>query len=94
VHAIAQTRGPGKSRGSPNHPTPILLSSPRTNGAPYQEAAFETDLPRIEASDYGGPCDRSTGAGCTNPPLTDDGVPANFYLVIDTYRRILPYAPC
>jgi hypothetical protein len=143
--------------GSPNHPTPILLSSPRTRGAPYQEAAFETDLPRIEASDYGGPCNRTTGAGCTDPPITDDGAPANFYpyfstvrkeghgrgdhgggrgclwgegsrlpntidnfggsssaefgtlnpqayyvtggggathLVIDTYRRILPYAPC
>jgi hypothetical protein len=29
---------------------------------------FEADLPRIEAADFGGICDRSTGTGCTNPP--------------------------
>lgn len=72
--------------GSPNHPTPVLFGSPTTNGAPYQEAAFETDLPRIEASDYGGTCDRTTGAGCTDPPITDDGVPADFYPYYSTVR--------
>jgi hypothetical protein len=41
--------------------------------------AFETDLPRIEASDLGGSCDRTTGAGCTRIPVTDDGQPAAFY---------------
>ena len=29
---------------------------------------FEADLPRIEAADFGGICDRNTGAGCVNPP--------------------------
>ena len=31
-------------------------------------------MPRIEAADFGGNCDRSTGVGCTNPPPN-----ANFY---------------
>jgi hypothetical protein len=71
--------------GSPNHPTPILFSSPRTVGdQPYSQAAFEADLPRIEASDLGGICDRTTGAGCVNPPTTDDGSPAPFYPYFST----------
>jgi hypothetical protein len=71
--------------GSPNHPTPVLFTSPRTvGGAAYARAAFETDLPRIEAADLGGSCDRSTGAGCTNPPITDDGQPADFYPYFST----------
>jgi hypothetical protein len=66
--------------GKPNHPTSVLLSTPVTaGGASYSQAAFETDLPRLEASDFGGSCNRSTGAGCTNPPPTDDGQPATFY---------------
>ncbi len=77
-------------------PTPFLFSSPLfgRNGsrgftAPYSNSAFETDLPRIEAPDLGGFCNRSTGAGCTDPPYTDDNttnpptfagtVPATFY---------------
>jgi hypothetical protein len=73
--------------GSPRHPTPILFSSPRTaGGTPYSQAAFEADLPRIEASDFGGPCDRSTGAGCVNPPTTDDGHAASFYPYFSTTR--------
>jgi hypothetical protein len=65
--------------GSPNRPTPVLFTSPTSHGQPYSQAAFEADLPRIEASDLGGNCNRSTGAGCSNPPPTDDGAPATFY---------------
>jgi hypothetical protein len=71
--------------GNPGHPTPILFSSPRmAGGAKYARMAFEADLPRIEASDLGGSCDRNTGAGCTNPPVTDDGSPAAFYPYFST----------
>jgi len=67
-------------------PSPILFTSPLTGGQNYSAMAFETDLPRIEASDFGGTCNRTTGAGCTNPPATDDGAPAfyPFYSAIST----------
>ena len=65
--------------GSPNTPTPILFSSPKSNGTGFSQFAFEADLPRIEAADLGGHCIRSTGANCVNPPPTDDGTPATFY---------------
>jgi hypothetical protein len=64
------------------HPTPIQFSSPLTGNNfkhAYDSAAFEADLPRIEAPDLGGSCNRTTGVGCTKPPPTDDGAPANFY---------------
>ncbi len=64
--------------GKPIHPTPILFSSPTTGGSAYSQVAFNTDLPRIEASDLGGKCDRITGRNCVNPPLTDEGKPS-FY---------------
>jgi hypothetical protein len=57
------------------HPTSILFSSPLTNETNYSRMAFEADLPRIEFNT----CNRSTGAGCTLIPTTDDGAPANFY---------------
>jgi hypothetical protein len=58
------------------HPTPIQFSSPLTVGdLNYDRVAFEADLPRIEFNT----CNRSTGAGCTLIPTTDDGTPANFY---------------
>jgi hypothetical protein len=58
------------------HPSPVLFSSPVLRGSDglqknYDRVAFEADLPAIEQS-VG--CDRSTGAGCTNPPPG-----ANFY---------------
>ena len=76
--------------GNPNHPTSILFSSPLTgeeHNQNYERAAFETDLPRIEApgASDAGACNRDTGAGCTLIPLTDDKLasgafkPANFY---------------
>src|SRR6266568_2568666 len=58
------------------HSTSLLLASPQTvGGLNYDRAAFEADLPRIEVNT----CNRSTGAGCTLIPTTDDGSPANFY---------------
>jgi hypothetical protein len=53
------------------HPSPLLFTSPTTRGRNYSTIAFETDLPRIEASDaqFNPPfCDRTTGANCVNPP--------------------------
>ena len=63
--------GTGRNRGQDQkyHPTPIAFTSPLFNGNQnYSRVAFETDLPRIEAADFGGSCDRLTGTGCTNPP--------------------------
>jgi hypothetical protein len=64
------------------HPSSILFSSPTfvPKGQPWRSAnydriAFETDLPRIE----GGSCNRTTGTGCSNPP-----VGANFYPIFST----------
>jgi len=61
------------------HTTPVSLPSPtftdrEDQGRDYQRVAFEANMPRIEAADFGGNCDRSTGVGCTNPPPN-----ANFY---------------
>ncbi len=42
------------------HPTPVLFTSPLTRGRNYPTIAFETDLPRIEASD-----------SQANPPFCD-----------------------
>ena len=69
--------------GSATRPTPILFSSPKTGTAyttSFSQFAFEADLPRIEAADLGGSCQRlTTGANCVNPPTTDDGTAAAFY---------------
>jgi hypothetical protein len=62
------------------HPRSVLFSSPTFNrGRNYSRVAFEADLPRIEAADFGGNCDRSTGANCVNPPPG-----ANFYPIYTT----------
>jgi len=65
---------PNVARDRARHPSPVLFTSPLTsNGTTnYSTVAFETDLPRIEASDsQENPpfCDRSTGANCVNPPM-------------------------
>jgi hypothetical protein len=67
--------------GGSKHPAPDFFTSPLTGGSNYANMAFETDLPRIEAKDVSAVnnCDRTTGAGCVNPPLTDDKAPATFY---------------
>jgi hypothetical protein len=66
------------------HTTPISFTSPVfTTGdghqKNYQRVAFEANMPRIEAADFGGNCNRSTGVGCTNPPPN-----ANFYPIYST----------
>ena len=74
--------GTGRNRGQDQkyHTTSVLFTSPLFNGnANYSRAAFETDLPRIEAADFGGNCDRLTGNGCTNPPPG-----AQFYPIYST----------
>ncbi|MGE5138094.1 MAG: hypothetical protein ACM3JD_01420 [Rudaea sp.] len=61
------------------NPSPIRFSSPRFNGNQnYDRASFETDLPRIEFA-TNPPCNRTTGAGCTNPPAG-----ATFYPIYTT----------
>jgi hypothetical protein len=67
--------------GNANHPAPVDFSSPLTGGLNYDRVAFETDLPRIEVKGVGGAnnCNRTTGTGCINPPLSDDGSAAAFY---------------
>ncbi len=60
-----------------NTPIPVSFSSPLANGiTQFDRTAFETDLPRIEVPSLSpnNNCNRSTGAGCVNPP---NG--ANFY---------------
>jgi hypothetical protein len=66
------------------HPTAELFSSPLTGrfyNVNYSTAAFESNTPRNEDPQFGGfgNCNRSTGAGCTIVPTTDDNQPAAFY---------------
>ena len=44
--------------------------------------AFEADMPRIEAADFGGICNRTTGENCTNPPPG-----AQFYPIYTTGKH-------
>jgi hypothetical protein len=76
------------------HPTSILFTSPKfrptgTQGFSmnYTRVAFEADLPRIEAADFGGPCNRLTGIGCSVVPQTDDGNPVVFYPLYTTGKH-------
>src|SRR6266566_9044177 len=69
------------------HPTSILFTSPLTGPVyhtNYKRMAFEADLPRIEFST----CNRTTGAGCTLIPTTDDNAPAAFYPYFSTTEAI------
>jgi hypothetical protein len=60
---------PNAAEDAKLHPSSILFTSPLFNGnRNYSRVAFEADLPRIEAADFGGNCDRFTGNGCVNPP--------------------------
>jgi hypothetical protein len=76
--------------GTSTTPTPILFSSPKTGTAytsSFSSFAFEADLPRIEAADLGGTCQRlTTGANCVDPPQTDDGQAA-FYPYYSTVQN-------
>jgi hypothetical protein len=63
-----QSTWPGTDKAK-DTPTSIVFTSPLFNGTQnYSRVAFEADLPRIEAADFGGDCNRFTGVGCTNPP--------------------------
>jgi hypothetical protein len=71
---------PNRGQDKKYHPSSILFTSPLFNGTQnYSRVAFEADLPRIEAADFGGSCNRTTGAGCSNPPPG-----ANFYPIYST----------
>ena len=83
--------GPGAVAS--NVPTPFSFSSPTFTlqqsllglsfPLNYSQVAFETDLPRIEGSDFSttndcqrhvsNPADPSPGSGCVNPPLGPNG---------------------
>jgi hypothetical protein len=66
------------------HPASILFTSPTFGGGQtFDRVGFEADLPRIEAADFGGICDRSTGTGCTNPPPG-----SNFYPFFTTRNAL------
>jgi len=79
----------GWSGNDPAHdkalrPTSILFTSatfddklPASGGSGtnYQRVAIEGDQPRIEAADFGGTCNRTTGAGCTALPSGADFYP-------------------
>ena len=71
--------------GSSVKPTAFMFTSPNflnsnTNSwQSYAQYAFNVDLPRNEIGTGSQGCNRSTGANCTNPPMRDDGTPANFY---------------
>ena len=61
--------GTNNGQDAKYHPTPITFTSPLFNGNQnYSRIAFEADLPRIEAPDSGGICNRFTGENCVNPP--------------------------
>jgi len=71
---------PNRGQDMKYHPSSILFTSPRFGGSQnYSRVAFEADLPRIEAADFGGSCNRFTGANCVNPPPG-----ANFYPIYST----------
>jgi hypothetical protein len=65
--------GIAHSMGTSSTPGPVVFSSPTFNGSQqYSRVAFETDLPRIEATGLSpnNNCDRfsANGTGCVNPP--------------------------
>jgi hypothetical protein len=71
---------PNRGQDAKYHPRSVEFTSPLFNGTQnYSRVAFEADLPRIEAADFGGICNRSTGENCVNPPPG-----ANFYPIYTT----------
>jgi hypothetical protein len=71
----------------PDTAQPVAFTSPRFDGGMrYSQVAFEADLPRIEDPAFSpdNNCDRSTGAGCVNPP---NG--ASFYPIFTTTKPVL-----
>jgi hypothetical protein len=79
-------RSPGQDKKF--HPSSVEFTSPLFNTTQnYQRVAFEADLPRIEAADFGGNCDRFTGMNCVNPPPG-----SNFYPFYSTAKSNLNQA--
>ena len=85
-----QNKWPGSlanaSQDARLNPSPVLFTSPLSNGQNYSRVAFETDLPRIEdftnppcQRHISNPSDPSPGSGCVNPP-----VGASFYPIYST----------
>jgi hypothetical protein len=73
---------PNRGQDRKYHAEPVSFTSPLFNGTRnYNRIAFEADLPRIEAADFGGICDRNTGENCVNPPPG-----ADFYPIYTTAR--------
>ena len=71
---------PNRGQDKKYHPSSVIFTSPLFNlHQNYSRIAFEADLPRIEAADFGGICDRFTGADCVNPPPG-----SNFYPIYST----------
>jgi hypothetical protein len=71
---------PNRGQDTKYHPSAMTFKSPVFNGSQnYDRVAFEADLPRIEAADFGGNCDRFTGTNCVNPPPG-----SNFYPIYTT----------
>jgi hypothetical protein len=74
---------PNHGQDTKYHADPWAFSSPVFNGSEnYERVAFEADMPRIEAADFGGICNRTTGENCTNPPPG-----AQFYPIYTTGRH-------
>jgi hypothetical protein len=79
--------GPNNGQDKKLHSTPVMFSSPLFTTASgslanFDRSAFETDLPRIEAPDSGGICNRNTGENCVNPPPG-----SNFYPIYVTVSK-------
>jgi hypothetical protein len=81
---------PNRGEDARLHPKPFLFTSALFNGHEnYSRIAFEADLPRIEAADFGGNCNRFTGVGCVNPPPG-----SNFYPIFSTGTNGIPHEHC
>ena len=72
---------PRAGRQSTTRPRSRSRARSSTATQNYSRVAFEADLPRIEAADFGGICNRFTGANCVNPPPG-----SNFYPIYTTGR--------
>jgi hypothetical protein len=71
---------PNRGQDTKYHASSVTFTSPLFNMTQnYSRVAFEADLPRIEAADFGGNCNRFTGVGCVNPPPG-----SNFYPIYST----------
>ena len=76
--------GPNRGQDEKYHPSSVTFTSPLFNGTEnYSRVAFEADLPRIEAPDSGGVCDRFTGADLREPASGLELLPVLLDRVVD-----------